>query len=117
MQCLYCHCDDCQRVHGGAYLPAAMYLTSQTSIVAGDPILWKLRTTERATCRSCGTRLFAEPPGFGVRSITASLLPEGVFRPAFHMQCQHAVRPIQDDLPHFKQFPAIFGGSDEKMLW
>jgi hypothetical protein len=115
--CVYCHCDDCQLVHGAAYLPAAMYRTAQTSLIAGDPILWKLKTTARATCRACGTRVFAEPPGLGVRSITACLLPKGAFQPAFHMQCQHALLPVRDALPHYKDYPAIFGGSDELMPW
>ena len=69
----YCHCDDCQRGHGAAYLPAAMYRTPQTRLVAGQPALWALKTTTRATCRDCGTRIFAEPRGLGVRSISATL--------------------------------------------
>ena len=115
--CLYCHCRDCQSVHGGAYLPAAMYRTSQTRITSGSPLLWKLKTTVRATCSACGTRLFAEPPGIGVRSITACLLPPRMFKPAFHVQCQDALIPVQDDLPHYRGYPAVLGGSDDVMPW
>jgi len=115
--CLYCHCDDCQAVHGAAYLPAAMYRTARTRIVAGQPSTWKRRTTARATCRDCGARIFAEPAGLGVRSVTAYLLPKGVFQPAFHVQCQHALLPVKDELPHFKDYPAMLGGSDEKVSW
>ena len=115
--CLYCHCDDCQAAHGGAYLPAAMYRTAQTRVVAGEPILWKRKTTARATCPACGTRIFAEPAGLGVRSITANLLPKGVFQPAFHVQCQHALLPVKDELPHFKDYPAMLGGSDDRVSW
>ncbi|MBZ4419501.1 GFA family protein [Myxococcus sp. RHSTA-1-4] len=114
---LYCHCDDCQRVHGAAYLPAVMYRASQVRLVAGEPVLWKLKTTARATCRECGTRLYAEPPGLGVRSVTATLLPEGMFQPTFHMQCQHALLPVRDGLPHYKGYPKMFGGSDDVMPW
>jgi hypothetical protein len=114
---LYCHCDDCQAVHGAAYLPAAMYRTASTRIVAGEPLLWKLRETVRATCKECGTRVYAEPPGLGVRSITALLLPKGLFKPTFHIQCQHALLPVRDGLPHFKGFPAMWGGSDEQVPW
>lgn len=114
---LYCHCDDCQAVHGAAYVPAAMYRISATRIVSGELILWKRKVTTRATCRECGTRVFAEPPGMGVRGITATLLPPGLFKPTFHMQCQHALLPIKDELPHFKGFPAAFGGSDEQVPW
>lgn len=113
----YCHCDDCQVVHGAAYLPAVMYRIPQTRLVAGQPALWALKTTTRATCRDCGTRLFAEPRGLGVRSISAVLLPKGMFQPTFHMQCQYALLPVRDDLPHYKGYPARFGGSDEQLPW
>ena len=52
--------------------------------------------------------------GLGVRSITAYLLPKGMFQPVFHVQCQHALLPIQDELPHFKDYPAMLGGSAER---
>lgn len=113
----FCHCDDCQRVHGAAYVPVAMYPAERVKIVSGQPLRWKLTTNERATCGACGTRLFAEPAGIGMRGVMASLLPKGSFTPQFHMQCQHAVAPVSDDLPHFKGFPSAFGGSDETMTW
>jgi hypothetical protein len=113
----YCHCDDCQAVHGAAYVPVALYRIPATRIVAGEPLMWKRRETPRATCRECGTRVFAEPPGMGVRGVTALLLPKGLFKPAFHIQCQHALLPVRDGLPHYKGFPALFGGSDEQVPW
>jgi hypothetical protein len=113
----FCHCDDCQAVHGAAYLPAAMYRTAQTRLTAGLPALWKRKTTTRATCPACGTRIFAEPAGIGIRSIPAYLLPKDTFRPTFHMQCRHALLPVKDDLPHYKGEPAMFGGSDEQVDW
>ncbi len=114
---LFCHCDDCQAVHGAAYVPAAMYRTESARVIAGEPLLWKRKATVRATCRVCGTRIFAEPPGLGVRSVTASLLPEGMFQPSFHMQCKHALLPVRDELPHYAGFPARFGGSDDVVEW
>ena len=60
---------------------------------------------------------YAEPSDASLRSVTAYLLPPGVFRPAFHMQCQHALLPVVDELPHYKGFPALFGGSDEQVDW
>jgi hypothetical protein len=114
---IYCHCDDCQAVHGAAYVPAALYRHEQTRLVSGAPILWKRRTTTRATCGACGTRFFAEPPGEVLRSFTAYLLPPGFFRPAFHVNCQYALLPVRDDLPHFKGFPAALGGSDDLVDW
>jgi hypothetical protein len=117
LACVYCHCQGCQTAHGAAYLPAAMYRYEQTRILGGEPLLWCRTTTTRATCPRCGTRLFAEPPGQWLRSITAYLLPPGVFQPTLHMQCQDALLPVKDDLPHYKGFPALFGGSDELVAW
>jgi hypothetical protein len=109
----FCHCDDCQTVHGAAYIPVAMYPATAVSVISGTPSTWKLRSTPRTTCPECGTRLFAEVPGMGVRGVTGFLLPKGTFQPAFHVQCQFAVRPVKDDLPHYKAYPARFGGADE----
>ncbi len=113
----FCHCDDCQAVHGAAYIPVAMYPTPAVKVTGGTPYSWKLRTNLRTTCPGCGTRMFAEVPGMGVRGVSGVLLPQGTFQPAFHIQCQFAVRPVKDDLPHFKAFPAQFGGSDETVDW
>lgn len=113
----YCHCDDCQAIHGAAYVPAVMYPTSATRLVSGELLMYSRMVTPRASCRECGTRVFAEPPGMGIRSIMALLLPAGMFKPTFHMQCQYALLPIKDSLPHFKGFPAAFGGSDEQVSW
>jgi hypothetical protein len=114
---LYCHCDDCQAVHSAAYLPGVMYRIPATRIIRGELGLWKLKVTTRAFCRECGTRMYAEPPNIGIRGVSALLLPPGLFKPAFHMQCQYALLPIKDGLPHYKGFPAAFGGSDEQMDW
>ena len=113
----YCHCDDCQAVHGAAYLPAVVYMRTSTRLIAGEPVTWKLKTTARATCAQCGTRMFADPAQGDARGIPALLLPQGMFKPTFHAHCQHTLLPIQDSLPHFKGFPAAFGGSDEQVPW
>ncbi|MHB8473874.1 MAG: GFA family protein [Gammaproteobacteria bacterium] len=113
----YCHCDDCQAVHGGAYVPRAMYPSQAVEVIQGEPMTWILKTTPRTRCTICGTHLFAEVSSFGVRGVNAYLLPAETFKPQFHIQCQYAVLPIQDKLPHFKAFPAKFGGSDETVDW
>jgi hypothetical protein len=79
--------------------------------------MWKLHVTPRATCRDCGARIFAEPPGLGMRAVMAMLLPEGSFAPQFHMQCAFALAPVKDSLPHFKGFPGAFGGSNDVVEW
>jgi hypothetical protein len=114
---VYCHCDDCQAVHGAAYLPAAIYRHEQAYLVAGAPGIWRRKTTSRAFCRRCGTRVYAEPEAAAFRSIPAYLLPAGEFRPTCHVNCRFALAPVSDALPHFASFPAAMGGVDELVAW
>lgn len=113
----YCHCDDCQAVHGGAYAPESAYPADAVRVVRGDPLTWMLKRSPRFTCRECGTRLFIDALRVGLRGVNGYLLPPGEFEPTFHMQCQFAVRPVVDDLPHYKSRPARFGGTDEVVDW
>jgi hypothetical protein len=113
----YCHCDDCQTVHGAAYVPESVYPADAVKVTKGSPIDWKLKRNPRVTCPECGTRLFIDVLSKGLRGINGYLLPPGRFEPAFHVQCRFAVRPIHDALPHFKGMPAQFGGSDDKVDW
>jgi hypothetical protein len=53
----------------------------------------------------------------GVRGVSGFLLPANMFKPDFHIHCQHAVVPVKDPLPHFKALPASFGGNDETVGW
>jgi Glutathione-dependent formaldehyde-activating enzyme len=39
----FCHCDDCQAVHGGAYAPESVYPADAVKVVRGDPLAWKLK--------------------------------------------------------------------------
>ena len=110
----YCHCDDCQSVHGKAF-PVSLYPAPAISVVRGDTDVFTLKTCPRTKCKQCGTYLFAEVAGFG--GVNADLLSEGMFNPEFHIQCRYAALPIQDDLPHYKGIPARFRGSDELMQW
>lgn len=112
---LFCHCDDCQVVHGAAYVPVAIFPEGAVRLVRGAPVTWKLRRTPRVSCPRCGTRLYAEQPGF--RGVMAHLLPEGMFRPTLHIHCRFARMPVKDDRPHFATVPAAFGGSDERVDW
>jgi len=112
----YCHCADCQAVHGAAFVPVALYRSPSVSIAHGELQTWALRTTPRRTCARCGTRMFAEPNP-QVRGVTATLLPVGVFKPTFHINCASALLPIRDDLPHYAALPAKMGGADAFVDW
>jgi hypothetical protein len=84
----FCHCDDCQAVHGGAYAPESVYPADAVKVVRGDPTTWKLKRNPRFTCPECGTRLFIDVLGRNLRGVNGFLLPPGKFQPAFHVQCR-----------------------------
>ena len=113
----YCHCDDCQAVHGAGYVAVSLYRAESVNVTRGTPTAWKLKVTPRTTCPECGTRLFAEHPRFPMRGVNALLLPLGMFEPRFHIQCQFAVVPLKDELPHYASLPSVFGGSDDVVDW
>ena len=110
----FCHCDDCQAVHGGAYA-VSLHKADRVSVTHGETVKMILKTTPRTKCANCGMFLFAEVPGYDVRGVNAELLPNGQFRPQFHLQCQFAAEPLTDSLPHYKHLPSSFGGSGELM--
>lgn len=114
---LYCHCDDCQAAHGAAYVSSAIYPTVAVEVVWGKPAPMVVKATGRMRCEDCGAYLFSEIASVGLRSVNAYLLPKGAFHPQFHVQCQHAVLPVVDNLPHYKAFPAAFGGVEEFVEW
>ena len=113
----FCHCDDCQAVHGAAYAPESVYPADMVRIVRGEPRSWTLKRSPRFFCGDCGTRLFIDVLPLKLRGVNGYLIPKEEFRPQFHMQCQFAVRPVDDGLPHFKSRPSRFGGSDETVAW
>lgn len=113
----YCHCDDCQAAHSAAYVATAAYPSQSVEVIKGQLVPLVVKTTPRMRCHNCGTFLFTEVAAAGLRSVNATLLPKSQFKPQFHLQCQYAVLPVIDDLCHFNDFPAAFGGSDELVSW
>jgi hypothetical protein len=112
----FCHCDDCQAVHGKAYA-VALYPASAVAVTRGETGAFTLKTSPRTKCSRCATYLFTEVPGYPFRGVNGDLLPDGRFNPEFHVQCRFAVAPIEDELPHYRDRPAKFRGSGELMSW
>lgn len=113
----WCHCADCQRVHGAAYVAESIYAAENVEVVRGETVSFALKTTPRISCARCGTRLFADLTDIGMRGFGGYLLPQGAFNPTLHINCQEAVMPVRDGLPHYRTKPAAFGGDDALMEW
>lgn len=114
---LYCHCDDCRAAHGAAYVASTIYPAASVQVIRGKPTPIVVKATARMRCASCGTPLFSEITSVGMRGVNGFLLPKGEFNPQFHVQCQHAILPVVDNLPHYTGFPASFGGAEEFVIW
>ena len=104
-------------MHGAAYVPESVYPAEAVKVVRGTPTSWTLKRNPRFTCPTCGTRLFIDVLARGLRGLNGYLLPPEQFRPALHMHCQFAVRPVKDDLPHYKSLAPQYGGPDETVDW
>ena len=113
----FCHCDDCQAVHGAAYVPESVYAADAVTIAKGEPASWTLKRNPRFFCRNCGIRLFIEVAALKLRGLNGYLLSHEAFRPQFHMNCRFAVRPVADALPHYQGRPPQFGGTDDRADW
>jgi hypothetical protein len=113
----YCHCRDCRLLHGGAYTAESVYHERDVQVIAGQPSEWTLQHTPRSFCPTCGVRVFASISSRGLRGVNGLLLPEGAFTATLHINCESALRPVPDGLPHYRAMPAAFGGSDEQVDW
>lgn len=114
---LYCHCDDCRAAHAAAYVASAIYPATAVTVTHGQLHARILKTTPRMACAVCGTHVFSELTDMGLRSVNGFLLPPGSFQPQMHIQCQHAVLPVCDELPHYTAWPPMAGGSAETVDW
>jgi hypothetical protein len=114
---LYCHCDDCQTVHGAAFVPESVYLKEHVSISSGSPKGWTLKRNARYFCGTCGTRIFIEVKGLNLCGVNGYILPPDGFKAQYHMNCKFAAIPVQDHLPHYAALAPQFGGPEDRLDW
>jgi len=63
--CAHCHCPNCRRAHGAAFVTWAGFREEQVRLLAGESLLIRHLTESDATrsfCRQCGSTLFYEGP-------------------------------------------------------
>jgi hypothetical protein len=60
---LHCHCTDCQKCHGGAFMTGVGVKPGQFTIVQGQDRLQMFQAesgTRRSFCRTCGSKIKVE---------------------------------------------------------
>lgn len=109
-----CHCRDCQRVSGGAYVPV-VYVPAGTLEFTRGQLSYHVTPSEatgehrRGFCPACGSRVTGgEGPGATGVGVTASSLDDPAqFQPRMEIFTADA-QPwdaLDPTLPHFPKYP------------
>ncbi len=104
----HCHCHNCRRAHGAAFVTWIGFPAERFRITAGQEDLVRYRTDTEATrsfCGSCGSTLLYESPRWEdeVHAVVANLLESPEQPPSGHVYADRAPEwcPILDDLPRY----------------
>lgn len=107
----YCHCSECRKASGSAFLAFGGLLPTDLSIEQGDELLGKFEKSEESTgyfCKGCGSSVFAEKPKLGFMSVLlGSLDSTPSLRPQFHIHTASKAPwyQIADKLPQYAHDP------------
>ncbi len=103
--CAHCHCTQCQRAHGAAFVTWVGIDTPQLEITRGDNLRWfaSSKEAERGFCSRCGSSvLFRSSRWPGETHIARACLHGEIDRePSSHAFATTAVNWVHlgDDLP------------------
>jgi hypothetical protein len=114
----YCHCRSCRSWSGGPVNAFTLWKPESVKVTAGKEHVATYNKTpisDRKYCAKCGGHLMTNHPTLAVVDIFSATLPTLAFKPGLHINYAETVLPMKDGLPKFKDFPAAFGGSDEKV--
>jgi hypothetical protein len=75
----------------------------------------KTPLSRRQFCRLCGGHVMTHHPPLGLTDVYAATIPALDFQPAVHVNYDETVLAMDDGLPKFRDFPAEFGGSGERL--
>jgi hypothetical protein len=111
-----CHCRDCQRASGGAFVTVALVRESSLRVVRGQAKYYRVigeggRWTDRGFCAECGTPLFAKgerAPGY-VTIKPGSLDDASWFKPTIDTWAPSAPAwlPLDPALPKADKTPNL----------
>ena len=106
--CAHCHCGNCRRAHGAAFVTWVGFPRAQLQITVGGDSLVEYETETGATrsfCGRCGsTLLYAGPRWDGEIHVARACIDGPIDRlPGGHVYVDHHAEwwSIEDDLPRF----------------
>ena len=104
--CAHCHCGNCRRAHGAAFVTYAGFPERQFALTGGGDLLVRYRTDTGATrsfCRRCGTTLLYEGPRWAGEVHVARACIDGEIdrAPEAHVEVDNKATwwTFDDDLP------------------
>ena len=114
----FCHCTSC-RSWGAAPVNAfSLWDPGSVKVTKGEDQLQtynKTRSSFRKFCKTCGGHVMTDHPKIGLIDVYAATIPDLSFQPQLHIHYGEKVLSIPDGLPKFKDVPAEFGGSGDKL--
>ncbi len=112
-----CHCSDCQRLTGSAFVINAWIEKAQVDLLSGVPASFKFTDKGRNNrvhfCRQCGTYIWTEyMPGFWFVRVGA-LDDSETFAPDMHIfaRSKQSWLALSGDVPVFEAY------YDRKLVW
>ena len=107
-----CHCRDCQKASGGAYVPA-LAVPAAALKITGEVKHYDCKsdsgsTVSRGFCPNCGSRLFGKTTGMPDLAVivAGSLDDPGQFQPAMDIYTSRA-QPWDHMNPALAKFPKL----------
>lgn len=106
--CAHCHCSNCRRAHGAAFVTWVGIPKVQLHFTSGEDRLRQFKTDTGATrsfCGTCGTTLFYQGPRWPdeIHIVRGNIEGEIDKEPTAHVYVDHAASwwSIDDDLPQY----------------
>jgi hypothetical protein len=106
--CSHCHCNNCRRAHGAAFVTWVGFKNEQLRVVSGEDQLGHFKTETEATrsfCTTCGTTLFFSSPRWdGETHVALANIDDPIDRkPTVHVYFDRHVPwlEVNDDLKRY----------------